>query len=167
MLDQIGAFDPDYFLYCEDTDLGLRARRAGWTCFYVPAAIVEHDYSLSAGRASRLKAFYVERNRLYTVIKNFPAWLWPAAPCCSLWRYLLYFGALLRGRGLAAEFRRSGEKWWRLVLIVVSAHGHAFLHLPRLLAKRRQTGRIAKLSGWAFWKLMRRHYVRASRIVVQ
>jgi GT2 family glycosyltransferase len=167
MLDQIGAFDPDYFLYCEDTDLGLRARRAGWPCFYVPAAIVEHDYSLSAGRASRLKALYVERNRLYTVVKNFPSWLWPAVPCYSLWRYLLYFGALLSGRGLAADFRRSGEKWWRLVLIVVSAHGHALLHLPRLLAKRRQTDRIAKLSSWAFWKLMRRHYVRASRIVVQ
>jgi GT2 family glycosyltransferase len=32
MLDETGGFDGDYFLYCEDTDLGLRARLAGWTC---------------------------------------------------------------------------------------------------------------------------------------
>src|SRR5262249_32282410 len=49
MLDQIGLFDESFFLYCEDTDLGLRARRAGWECVYVPGAIVEHRYSHSAG----------------------------------------------------------------------------------------------------------------------
>ncbi len=52
MLDEIGGFDDDFFLYCEDTDLGLRARWAGWKCLYVPQAVVEHHYSHSAGRAS-------------------------------------------------------------------------------------------------------------------
>jgi GT2 family glycosyltransferase len=32
MLQQTGAFDESFFLYCEDTDLGLRARWAGWKC---------------------------------------------------------------------------------------------------------------------------------------
>ena len=73
MLDQVGLFDEEFFLYCEDTDLGLRARRAGWECAYVPGATVVHRYSHSAGRASPLKAYYVERNRLYTAIKNLPA----------------------------------------------------------------------------------------------
>ena len=49
MLDAIGAFDSRFFLYCEDTDLGLRARWAGWKCLYVPEAVVEHHYSHSAG----------------------------------------------------------------------------------------------------------------------
>ena len=39
MLEEIGLFDDRFFLYCEDTDLGLRARWAGWKCLYVPAAI--------------------------------------------------------------------------------------------------------------------------------
>jgi len=30
MLDEIGLFDELFFLYCEDTDRGLRARWAGW-----------------------------------------------------------------------------------------------------------------------------------------
>jgi cellulose synthase/poly-beta-1,6-N-acetylglucosamine synthase-like glycosyltransferase len=38
MLEDIGGFDDDFFLYCEDTDLGLRARWAGWKCLYVPQA---------------------------------------------------------------------------------------------------------------------------------
>src|SRR5207302_6137129 len=73
MLDEIGGFDEDFFLYCEDTDLGLRARWAGWKCLYAPQAIVDHAYSSTAGRASSLKAYYVERNRLFLTVKNFPA----------------------------------------------------------------------------------------------
>ena len=86
MLVQIGGFDEDFFLYCEDTDLGLRARWAGWRCLYVPEAVVEHHYSHSAGRASRLKAYYVERNRLFVLAKNFPARMLAAAPFVSLAR---------------------------------------------------------------------------------
>jgi len=54
MLDEIGGFDESFFLYCEDTDLGLRARWAGWGCRYVPGAMVHHRYSHSAGRATPL-----------------------------------------------------------------------------------------------------------------
>jgi GT2 family glycosyltransferase len=167
LLDRVGVFDADYFLYCEDTDLGLRARLAGWKCLYVPQAIVDHDYSVSSGRASRLKAYYVERNRLWTVIKTFPVALWVFVPAYSLWRYLLHFWALLTGRGLAAEFTRDGEKWWRLVLIVGSAHAHALSHLPALLTKRRRVRASATLGARAFWKLLRRHYASASQIAMQ
>ena len=167
LLDRIGAFDADYFLYCEDTDLGLRARLAGESCLYVPQAVVDHDYSVSSGRASRLKAYYVERNRLWTVVKTFPVALWPLVPFYSLWRYLLHLWALLTGRGLAAEFTRDGEKWWRLVLIVGSAHAQALSHLPVLLAKRSRIQQNAKLGTWAFWKLLRRYYARASQIAIQ
>ena len=57
LLEELGGFDGDFFLYCEDTDLGLRARWAGWKCLYVPGAVVEHHYSHSAGRASPVKAY--------------------------------------------------------------------------------------------------------------
>jgi GT2 family glycosyltransferase len=167
LLERVGSFDGDYFLYCEDTDLGLRARLAGESCLYVPQAVAGHDYSVSSGRASRLKAYYVERNRLWTVIKTFPVALWPLVPLYSLWRYLLHLWALLTGRGLAAEFTRGGEKWWRLVLIVGSAHAQALSHLPVLLAKRGHVQQSAQLGTWAFWKLLRRHYARASQIAIQ
>lgn len=167
LFEQVGRFDPDFFLYCEDTDLGLRARRAGWRCLYVPSAVVYHHYSVSAGPASAAKAFYVERNRLYTVIKNFPVWVWPLVPLSALYRYGMHLWGLLGGRGLAWEFRRGDEKWWKLVIIVLSANFQALRNLPALLAKRREAGETAAISGWAFWRLLRRHSISARELALQ
>ena len=164
MLEEIGVFDADYFLYCEDADLGLRARLAGWTCRYVPTARVDHDYSGSAGRASALKAYLVERNRLYTVCKVFPVVLWPLVPCHSLYRYTAHVRAAIKGRGLVAEFGSGRHKWWQLVLIVMSAHGSTLLHLPKLLLKRGRVQRTRVLGVRAFRELLRRHYSSAAEI---
>ena len=45
MLDEIGGWDAGYRHYCEDIDLCYRAMQAGWERWYVPAAIVTHDYA--------------------------------------------------------------------------------------------------------------------------
>ena len=72
MLDEIGLFDEAFFMYCEDVDLGLRGRVAGWRCRFVPDAVVRHRYSASAGRYSLRKVFLVERNRIWVMVKYFP-----------------------------------------------------------------------------------------------
>jgi GT2 family glycosyltransferase len=45
MLDEIGGFDPGFRMYCEDIDLNYRAARAGWERWYVPEAVVHHEYA--------------------------------------------------------------------------------------------------------------------------
>jgi GT2 family glycosyltransferase len=45
MLDEIGGWDAGYRMYCEDIDLNYRASRAGWERWYVPAAVVHHEYA--------------------------------------------------------------------------------------------------------------------------
>jgi N-acetylglucosaminyl-diphospho-decaprenol L-rhamnosyltransferase len=40
--DAVGGFDPGYFMYFEDLDLGDRFGRAGWRNVYVPSAVVTH-----------------------------------------------------------------------------------------------------------------------------
>ena len=45
MLDELGGFDPGYRMYCEDIDLNYRAAKAGWERWYVPEAIVRHEYA--------------------------------------------------------------------------------------------------------------------------
>ena len=45
MLDEIGGWDPGYRMYCEDIDLNYRAAVAGWERWYVPGALVEHEYA--------------------------------------------------------------------------------------------------------------------------
>ena len=164
MLEEIGLFDEDFFLYCEDTDLGLRARWAGWRCLYVPEAVVEHHYSHSAGRASRLKAYYVERNRLFVLAKNFPARMLAAAPLVSLARYWWHFQFILRGRGAAARFRLEGGSAWRMPFYVLRAHGALLRHARALLRKRREIRRTARLSPHIYGRLLRAHSISARRV---
>jgi GT2 family glycosyltransferase len=45
MLDELGGFDPGFRLYGEDIDLCYRAAKAGWERWYVPAAVVRHEYA--------------------------------------------------------------------------------------------------------------------------
>ena len=122
MFEQIGGFDGGFFLYCEDSDLGLRARWAGWDCQYVPSAIVEHRYSHSAGKASSLKAYLVERNRLRLIFKNFPARELFLAPLASFVRYFWHVAGMLRGAGKASEFQSDGSSGLVLVWLTIKAH---------------------------------------------
>lgn len=46
-----GLFDPDYFMFFEDSDLSLRLRRAGYELVIVPGATAEHEYRHKAFKA--------------------------------------------------------------------------------------------------------------------
>jgi GT2 family glycosyltransferase len=164
MLDQIGLFDESFFLYCEDTDLGLRARWAGWDCRYVPGAVVEHRYSETAGRASPLKAYYVERNRLYAIVKNFPARMLWIAPFASVARYFWHMAALVSGRGKAGEYRQAGHSAAMLPWLVIRAHLATLFRLPALLAERRRIRATRRISSTDFQKLLRRHSITVRQV---
>ncbi len=151
MLDEIGLFDESFFLYCEDTELGLRARWAAWECVYVPSAKVEHRYSHSAGSASKRKAYYVERNRLYTVFKLFPLSMLLPAPFFAIARYFWHLAAMLQGKGKTAEYRAAGGSSASLPWIVLRAHAAAIAALPRLMRDRKNIKR--RLSAIQFAKL--------------
>lgn len=47
-LEQVGPFDEEYFIYCEDVDWFLRAQQAGWEVWYVAEAVIEHHHAYSA-----------------------------------------------------------------------------------------------------------------------
>lgn len=72
MLDEIGLFDEDFFLYMEDVDLAFRARLAGWRCIYVPGAEVYHFHGGTAGFGSDLAVYYGNRNIVWYTLKDFP-----------------------------------------------------------------------------------------------
>src|SRR3989442_8729445 len=99
MLEEIGLFDEELFAYCEDRDLALRGQIAGWRCRYVPEAAVRHRYSSSTAPHSSFKAFQVERNRIWVVLKCFPASLAAVSPAYTLARYTLQLWAAMAGRG--------------------------------------------------------------------
>lgn len=164
MLQQIGLFDEDFFLYCEDTDLGLRGRWAGWKCSFVPNAVVEHRYSYSAGRASPLKAYYVERNRLFVIAKTFPcAMLWKV-PLVSLARYFWHGLSIFGGRGAASEFGKDGNSALLLPWYVLKAHVAFLAALPALWRSRRQIRAGASISPADFCRLATSHAISAREV---
>lgn len=163
MLQEIGTFDEDFFLYCEDTDLGLRARWAGWTCRYVPGAVARHRYSHSAGRASLMKAYFVERNRLCAAIKNFPFGVLAEAPFAAAARYMWHLVSMVEGKGKAAEFRDASHPAW-LPFVVLRAHASALIRLPRLLRERRKILSSRKLSSKEFKDLLNRHAITVRKV---
>jgi GT2 family glycosyltransferase len=57
MLEQLGGWDAGYQLYVEDIDLNYRAMRAGWERWWVPSAVVHHEY-----QAVIDKRFFTRRN---------------------------------------------------------------------------------------------------------
>lgn len=116
-LQDIGFFDPAYFLYYEEVDLMRQAGRAGWQILYVPEARTIHEEGVSTGVRSgdavrpRRPAYWY-RSWLHYFVKNHgrggavlagAAWMAGAAA-----GHLL---ARLRGRQPATPARLFGDFW--------------------------------------------------------
>lgn len=71
LMDTIGWMDETYFLYYEELDWCERAKRAGFALFYVGQAVIYHKESLSVGKHSPLRTYYMTRNRLLFIRKNY------------------------------------------------------------------------------------------------
>lgn len=69
VIERIGLLDPDYFLYYEDTDWCLRAKKAGYRLFYVPKAKIWHKVSGSMD-SSLTMFYYGTRNQFLLIKKN-------------------------------------------------------------------------------------------------
>lgn len=68
-------FDEDYFAYCEDMYLGLRARFKGYRVIHANTSVVRHIGSATAGKQkTALTTYLQERNRLMTVLVFFSWW---------------------------------------------------------------------------------------------
>lgn len=105
--DSLGGFDELYFAYNEDTDLSLRAWLQGWRVLYVPDAVADHHYEF--GR-SPVKMYLVERNRLITVLTDYPDRLLRAVlPAMVGMEVLLLVQALLQGWSV-----QKVRSWWWL-----------------------------------------------------
>ena len=67
--EQVGGFDPRYFMYCEDLDLCRRLAEAGWQNVYVPSAVITHVGGHATSKAS--SAMLREHHKaLYTYLAD-------------------------------------------------------------------------------------------------
>lgn len=105
---QAGGFAPELFMYLEDVDLAWRLQLLGWKTVYIPEARVYHKVSATGGGA--LASYYVGRNTLWAIGRN-----WPSELLRRYWRPILLeqlriaWDALRSWRGRAARARLRGQ----------------------------------------------------------
>jgi GT2 family glycosyltransferase len=166
MLDKIGGFDEDFFAYADDAELGLRARIAGWTCIYIPAALVRHHRGATLGLRSGRRLELIERNRVLLAAKLFPwSLLWVngafylARLAAGLWAAMRHKGEVGRYPGLRGKLGAA--------LALMKGDLQALILLPRMLRKRRGVNQLRKLSPREVRKLILHYRISLKQLTEQ
>lgn len=76
LFSELGGFDENYFMYFEDVDLCLRAKKKGWKVAVHPEAKIFHKSGQSFSSNREKKKYYYD-SQVYYIKKNFgPLWAW-------------------------------------------------------------------------------------------
>lgn len=70
VIKEVGMLPELFFLYYEEHDWCEMIKRAGYKVFYVGKSTIFHKESVSVGRESTLKTYYITRNRLLFIRRN-------------------------------------------------------------------------------------------------
>ena len=79
-IDKVGLMPECFFLYYEEIDWSMMFTSAGYEIWYEPACTIYHKESQSTGQSSPLRTYYITRNRLLLVKRNWR----------SIYKYLAY-----------------------------------------------------------------------------
>ena len=119
-----------FFLYYEELDWCARIRRAGFEIYVEPNAKIYHKESLATGKISALKTYYLTRNRILFMRRNYS----PAQTAI----FILFFSLFtvpksvllyLRRRDLK-EMRAFGRAIWWNVLDIFSVENDTLDPIP-------------------------------------
>ena len=70
VINRVGLMPECYFLYYEELDWSMMITRAGYGIWYEPACTIYHKESQATGQNSPLRTYYITRNRLLLVKRN-------------------------------------------------------------------------------------------------
>jgi GT2 family glycosyltransferase len=90
LIQQIGLFDEDYFVYSEEVDLCERIRNNGWELHWLPSATVTHFGGMSTRQVSKKMFIELYRNKIKFFRKNrgiFQA---------RIYKVILFFASIIR-----------------------------------------------------------------------
>jgi GT2 family glycosyltransferase len=71
VIEKVGPMFEGFFLYYEELDWCARAEKAGFEIYIEPKAQVYHKESATVGALSPMKTYYINRNRVYFMRRNF------------------------------------------------------------------------------------------------
>ena len=166
MLKDIGCFDEDFFSYCEDADLGLRARLAGWKAVFAPQAMVRHLYSQTGGKYSGFKAYHIERNHFWLLLKDLPVSYILMFPAFTLWRYIVQGYGLWSGKGSVARFA-EGSGGLKLISVALRAWCGALAGLKATIKKRKTIWGSKRLTVREYKNLLKMNSISAAELMLR
>lgn len=105
-LTQCGLFDPEYFFFFEDTDLGYRIRNQGWDIHTAQLAVVLHKGSASVGTQSHNQFYWYRRGLIRFLLAHAP---FPWLPILGTTAARLLLSALARN---GPVFRGTWNGFW-------------------------------------------------------
>jgi GT2 family glycosyltransferase len=114
-IDRAGLMAEHFFLYYEEMDWCERIKRAGYEVWLEPKALIYHKESMSVGKKSPLKEFFMTRNRILFIRRN--ATLLPRITFYCHFALLVgprnFVNYLKEGRtDLLRQFRKA--VWWNI-----------------------------------------------------
>ncbi|MBI4446797.1 MAG: glycosyltransferase family 2 protein [Acidobacteria bacterium] len=150
VLEDLGGFDPDFFLVYEDADLNMRARLRGFRCLYVPEALVLHRVNSSIGTFSNSYVYHGHRNSEVVFWKNMPAsLLLRYLPERILFNLISFVYFLFKGRG--GPFIKSKLDFVRM--------------FPKIIEKRRGVQTSRRIAPSQLKTLLERNWTKYRRKV--
>ncbi len=107
--EMVGLIEESYFLYYEEADWCMQARRAGFPVLAVPASVVWHEVEAQQGRGSPAVTYYMARNALWFLRRNLPArQRRPAMARVAIREHWHMLGDLKNGQAARALARLQG-----------------------------------------------------------
>jgi GT2 family glycosyltransferase len=70
VIEKAGMMPEEFFLYYEEFDWSEKIKRAGYKIYYQPASLIYHKESMTTGKSSTLKTYYLTRNRILFMKRN-------------------------------------------------------------------------------------------------
>lgn len=114
-IDKAGLMAENFFLYYEEMDWCDHIRKAGYQIWVEPAALIYHKESVSVGKASALKEYFMNRNRILFIRRN--------APFHARLIFYIYFICMVAPRNILV-YQKKGYKgfigwllkaiWWNI-----------------------------------------------------
>ncbi len=104
VVEDVGMMAELYFLYYEEMDYCERIKKAGYEIWYEPSAAILHKESMSVGKNSLLKTFYMSRNRWIYLRRNVG---WPIFIFTSLYYFLVAIPKNFTAYLLNGEFNHA------------------------------------------------------------
>lgn len=135
ILENDSFFDDQFFAYYEDLDIAWRAQLRGWKTYSAPQSVVKHIHSATAKSYSPFKAYHVNRNRFYVIIKNYPLWFAFRALLITPMRYIRLLNSVRIKKGPSHELTQRTSPI-QPFLLVLKGWVSIVYHLPGLLTKR-------------------------------